>query len=1134
MQMNSEYSPDMPSSSSTSLALLVIPPLQANKDHAISLEATMQSLVLDRRHPIALELAGTTERRSFIVRATSQASLDNVEVLLRAQYPQIEIRKLRENEDPFRLEPQEAVTAVELQAGAAAYLPLRSWKESLADGNDPLLSLLAALGRLPDNTRVIAQLGLVPAADNWSRWNLRRAIESPLAPEQRAKDAQRMVSLFNDEFSTTLFANIGLLAIFVFVARPLLPGWVLGALMDLVTGKGGLVSQAERTQLLIYAGVLVLLEVIIYLFSVFLRVQMRNRAMYDAKVVAQKVSRLAYRTRLRLYIIGPKSTKHQSAMLDRFADERAQAQVREDLMLRMIAAYRQFHMANGAFFVPRRIFRGTAERLLSPGVGRPGYGWQQGLRQSRHMVSVDALATLWHMPDPGSLPELALVEHRRSRTLLIPPAVSKQCQGLAPIGYSEHAGYRLPFGLNPEFFTFHTLLAGKVGEGKSTFTQHIAYEAMRLGGLVLIDPFGDLCENVLQLVPPHRIEDVVFIDLSDKNSSVGLNPLDVTLGSYRDKFIADLLKMLSRIWVQSGGAASWNPKMENAFEMSLRTLFEANKVLVSQDPQRGVSQQYTLLDVLPLLTNANFCHALLQQIEDDYLHRWWREYYEPLSLVQQRDVINPIAAGVAKFESIIPRRILGQSASTLNFAQMITDRKIILIKLAKGIIGSEVASMIGAMLLGIIQITLEEQGQGRPGTVEAPRLPIILDEFQRVAGADYRLLSEMHKYGATFFLSTQSMEYLQKLNPLIFPTIQANVRQMVTFNMAAHDAALMNKEMGVDQEDILHLDINTCYVSIPSAGRRQPTFSLKLIPPTPGDPVQAESIRTRCRIRYTTAVSEVDEQLREAMLRSIRLAPRNNLPEQASTPTFPSRDPLPAPLVTASSAPERTNDPNVPTIPLDERVLEGADYRARRARLAADEDLLKYQPHEERLSPEASQEASREGAEYRARRERLAAKEDMREDTDNYARSERRDTSSGGATARTARERPGASETNNVDVTARAPRERLDAQSPARQDVEKQVRRERLAAKESAPQQAPYREPIAQRARPERAKAPAQKAAFDPYNVVSHDLREELEELELREINMINEQNTLNAMHHSPIFSDEDGFEEPEEIPNRY
>src|SRR5258708_10892526 len=98
-------------------SLLIIPPPQSDEDLISTMEVTMRSLVLDARHPIALELAGTGNRLpskpNFIIRATTQAALDHVEALLRAEYPQIGIQPLREEDDPFRLDPDEAVSAVE-------------------------------------------------------------------------------------------------------------------------------------------------------------------------------------------------------------------------------------------------------------------------------------------------------------------------------------------------------------------------------------------------------------------------------------------------------------------------------------------------------------------------------------------------------------------------------------------------------------------------------------------------------------------------------------------------------------------------------------------------------------------------------------------------------------------------------------------------------------------------------------------------------------------------------------------------------------------------------------------------------------------------------------------------------------
>src|SRR5262249_25276370 len=92
------------------------------------------------------------------------------------------------------------------------------------------------------------------------------------------------------------------------------------------------------------------------------------------------------------------------------------------------------------------------------------------------------------------------------------------------------------------------------------------------------------------------------------------------------------------------------------------------------------------------------------------------------------------------------------------------------------------------------------ESQKRQQYIGTARLPIIIDEFHRVAGADYRTLSELHKYGATFFLGTQSLEYLQKINPLLWPTLQANVRQFAAFNMSAQDANITSKELGVDRK----------------------------------------------------------------------------------------------------------------------------------------------------------------------------------------------------------------------------------------------------------------------------------------------------------------------------------------------
>jgi hypothetical protein len=76
----------------------------------------------------------------------------------------------------------------------------------------------------------------------------------------------------------------------------------------------------------------------------------------------------------------------------------------------------------------------------------------------------------------------------------------------------------------------------------------------------------------------------------------------------------------------------------------LRTLYEANRTLVTPDPQDGTAQQYTLLDILPLFTSESFCPALLQDVQDAWLHRWWRSYFEPLCYTSHSLLTKTIAS----------------------------------------------------------------------------------------------------------------------------------------------------------------------------------------------------------------------------------------------------------------------------------------------------------------------------------------------------------------------------------------------------------------------------------------------------------------------------------------------------------
>ena len=145
------------------LASVLVPRTTSTRD-ITALETAMQGLAPDDRHPVALELTATATSRHFLLRATSAMSLRHLADQVQARYPQAIIRPVDESDDPLSLQKGEDVSAVELCAGAATYLPLHAWRERqlLQEGADPLLGILGVFNHLPPNMRVAAQLCAPP------------------------------------------------------------------------------------------------------------------------------------------------------------------------------------------------------------------------------------------------------------------------------------------------------------------------------------------------------------------------------------------------------------------------------------------------------------------------------------------------------------------------------------------------------------------------------------------------------------------------------------------------------------------------------------------------------------------------------------------------------------------------------------------------------------------------------------------------------------------------------------------------------------------------------------------------------------------------------------------------------------
>jgi hypothetical protein len=888
----------------------------------IALESTMQSLALDHRSPLALELAATAKSCRFLLRSPHPVAQRHLAQQIQARYPQVHIQPAQR--DPLALGTHEECSMVELRAGAASYLPLRSWKprELLMEGADPLLGLLAACQQVPAHLRVVAHLSLLPASPTWSAPHRRRAVEHPLAKEQERARLRQTSQAPNP---------VGLIPLVLFVVLLLvlrthpiaLPGWLAQAGTTLVHGH---VPHLTLLQLLevIAGGLGIVVLAVVVLSGFALLRHLFGAAPYDQRLVDEKTAKPAYRVLLRLMAITTlpqdqqreaKDPALESRIIARIPawrrwfsstpaerqesrdlrrqqrkarkDEKRQARLRrrerEESLRMLVAAYRQYHLASGAFFRARRISARRARRFLRVASGQARLWrlrWWLRMRASRHLLSVADLAALWHLPQKQDLPDLSYLETTQSRTLLVPAALTTG-QGYQ-IGTSSHAGHTAPVFLPVSCLRQNMLAVASTGKGKSNLFVLLAQAYLRAkaagsseaGGFVCVDPHGDLVDLLQGCIPSELEELVEVIDLSDRAFPVGLNPLDLSGGQDRDKVVDNVVQLVAALWDLDEA-----PRTRNVLEYACKTLAEANLTLLQADPRTGPDQQYTLLDVVPLLRQDSFRHAIMEQLDGDPLLRdWWEQYYERLDGALQADFSSSVVTRLSKFASTrISRRMLGQPRSTIDLAEIVRQEKILLIKGASGDVGGDLAALMVSLLVGLFQVALAEQARLLPE--HRRRFFVLIDEFQVLSGIDYQsMLAELRKYGGSFALATQSLTYLDHLDRrgdrTLRATVLANVDQLFAFAMSADDARLLRLD-GVEPEDIIGLSDYACYARLSLGGHRLPLFSLRLAPaPTP-NAQQYQRIREQSQRRSGRRPAEdVDVLLRASQVRQSTMKPQ--------------------------------------------------------------------------------------------------------------------------------------------------------------------------------------------------------------------------------------------------------------------
>jgi hypothetical protein len=486
---------------------------------------------------------------------------------------------------------------------------------------------------------------------------------------------------------------------------------------------------------------------------------------------------------------------------------KAEDQIRSEQILRdSVASFKQFttaHLNSFSYSLEEQ----DAKRIYTNYVNR------KLPAETVDIMNIEELASVFHLPNISV--ETPNIAWSRSKKLEPPMNLPDETTyGVSVFAETDYREHKINFGIKPDDRRRHFYLLGKTGVGKSTvFKNMFIADVLRGDGACFVDPHGEAVEELLDFIPPERVEDVVYFDPTDTNYPVGFNMLELDDKAQRDLIADGVVEVFKK---QFGD--SWGPRLQYILTNAVSTLLEA--------------QNTTLLAVIRILIDKNYRKFVLKQVDDPILLQFWEEEFEQMSSNRRlvTEAVAPIQNKVGRFiSSAVIRNIIGQVKSTIDLREIMDEGKILLVNLAQGKLGEETASLLGGMVITRLQSTAMERtdipfDQRRD-------FYLYVDEFQNFATESFaKILSEARKYKLNLTMTNQ---YIDQLPLTVRQAIFGNVGTLGSFVVSQSDASILENELAPDitADDLVSLDAHAMYIKLCIDGMTSVPFSAKSLPP---------------------------------------------------------------------------------------------------------------------------------------------------------------------------------------------------------------------------------------------------------------------------------------------------------------
>jgi len=464
------------------------------------------------------------------------------------------------------------------------------------------------------------------------------------------------------------------------------------------------------------------------------------------------------------------------------------------------------------------------------------------------ILNTEEIATLWHLPSAKlDTPNLMWLKAKR-----FAPPDSLPKEGTV-LGRNIYRGQDNIIRIKDDDRRKHIYCIGKTGTGKTTWIQNMAYQDIVAGkGVCVIDPHGDMIDWLLERIPKERVDDVIHFYPPDTDRPMGLNMLDAKTPAQKDMVVAEMISIFYKLFDPTGTSQMIGPMFEHYMRNAMLALLA--------DDETGA----TLIEIPRMFTDKEFRESKLAKVTDPAVRQFWiQEFAQSQKGQQSADMLSYVISKIGRFlTNEMMRNIVGQRQSAFDIRDVMDNKKILLVNLAKGLTGEINSNLLGFILVSKIQMA----ALSRANIPESERedFYLYIDEFQNVTtNSISTILSEARKYHLNLIVAHQ---FIAQLEDNIRDAVLGNVGTMVAFRIGAPDTETIGPEFQplVSDNDLVNIENRNAYIKLMIDGAASKPFNIATIPPM-GDskPKVGDALKKLSRLKYGRDRRIVDMEIKE-------------------------------------------------------------------------------------------------------------------------------------------------------------------------------------------------------------------------------------------------------------------------------